>query len=226
MNEKDRIESIKDGLKKNVYEKAQNIELSRDLDEESTGSLANILEGYIEKIDTIDVNTMEEFTEELKTIKETEVEVELVENSDEFVKEYNNHIHSSLEKEVTKTLDNVMPMNSSVSGSVNFDSQPLPKNTEDISPKVETKEIKIKKEETKEEKVLQTTVESTNPKIEDTIDDLEIYSEETYKHNKNKNNNIEDEDNSLNVIDYVLFVVLAIIIIVLIYLVLSLNGII
>lgn len=105
MDEKKRIEEIKEGLKKSVYQEAARIKVSEDNNLDSTEKLSNILEGYMERIDTIEADNMEELEEELRVLKSQNVEVGSVEERDSLVKEYNDYIHNDLERTIAETIE-------------------------------------------------------------------------------------------------------------------------
>ncbi|MGL4589586.1 MAG: hypothetical protein ACRCUP_05060 [Mycoplasmatales bacterium] len=104
MDENKRVELIKEGLKKDIYEKVKTLKLN-DTSDESTAKLANILDGYIGKIDAIDAQSVDAFEDELRLIITEDVEVEIVDNEDQLLKKYNDHIHSSDENIVTSSLN-------------------------------------------------------------------------------------------------------------------------
>lgn len=111
MDEKKRIEEIKSGLKKSVYDEAARIKIEHADDSESTERLSNILEGYVEKIDTIDANNLEELEEELRILKQANIEVGTVEERDMLVKQYNDYIHNDLERTIAETAEYTSTLN-------------------------------------------------------------------------------------------------------------------
>ncbi|WOO87507.1 hypothetical protein RZE82_00780 [Mollicutes bacterium LVI A0039] len=111
MDEKKRIEEIKNGLKKSVYAEAARIKVEYANDEESTGKLSNILDGYVDKIDTIDANNLEELEEELRVLKQANVEVGSVGERDLLVKQYNDYIHNDLDRTIAETVEYTYNLN-------------------------------------------------------------------------------------------------------------------
>ncbi len=111
MNEKKRIEEIKEGLKKSVYEQAAKIQVEHTDENESTERLSNILEGYVDKIDTIEADNMEELEEELRVLKKENVEVGSVEQQDKLVQEYNDYIHNDLDRTIAETVEYTTNLN-------------------------------------------------------------------------------------------------------------------
>ncbi len=111
MDEKKRIEEIKSGLKKSVYEEAARIDVDQLSDTDSTEKLSNILEGYVDKIDTIEADNMEELEEELRVLKETNVEVGETEEQDNLVQQYNDYIHNDLDRTIAETVEYTYNLN-------------------------------------------------------------------------------------------------------------------
>lgn len=111
MDEKKRIEEIKSGLKKSVYEEAARIKIDQLSDTDSTEKLSNILEGYVDKIDTIEADNMEELEEELRVLKETNVEVGETSEQDNLVQQYNDYIHNDLDRTIAETVEYTYNLN-------------------------------------------------------------------------------------------------------------------
>ncbi len=105
MDEKKRIEDIKNGLKKSVYEEASRIQVEHSDDTDSTEKLSNILEGYVDKIDTIEAENMEELEEELRVLKKENVEVGSMGERDVLVQQYNDYIHNDLDRTIAETVE-------------------------------------------------------------------------------------------------------------------------
>lgn len=111
MDEQKRIEEIKSGLKKSVYEEAARIQVKHSDDTESTEKLSNILEGYVDKIDTIEAENLEELEEELRVLKETNVEVGEMQAKDDLVQQYNDYIHNDLDRTIAETVEYTYNLN-------------------------------------------------------------------------------------------------------------------
>ncbi len=105
MDEKKRIEDIKKGLKKSVYEEAARIKVTHSDATESTEKLSNILDGYVDKIDTIEAANMEELEEELRVLKNENVEVGAIGERDLLVQQYNDYIHNDLDRTIAETVE-------------------------------------------------------------------------------------------------------------------------
>ncbi len=105
MDERTRIEEIKNSLKKNVYEQAAKIQVEQTDDSNSTEKLSNILEGYVDRINTMEADNMEEFEEELKVLKKSNVEVGDLNVTDDLVKQYNDYIHNDLDRTIEETIE-------------------------------------------------------------------------------------------------------------------------
>lgn len=103
MDEKKRIEEIKAGLKKNVYQEAERIKIVAADSNASTARLSNILEGYMDRIETIEADNMQQLEEELKVLKNQDVEVGSVEERDLLIKQYNDYIHNNLDRTIAMT---------------------------------------------------------------------------------------------------------------------------
>lgn len=111
MDEKKRIEDIKSGLTKSVYEEAARIKVKHTDDTESTERLSNILEGYVDRINTIEADNMEELEEGLRVLKKTNVEVGDITQQDELVKQYNDYIHNDLDRTIAETVEYTYNLN-------------------------------------------------------------------------------------------------------------------
>ncbi len=111
MDEKKRIEDIKSGLKKGVYAEAARIKVEQSDDSESTERLSNILDGYVDKIDTIEADNMEELEEELRVLKQTNVEVGSMGERDLLVQQYNDYIHNDLDRTIAETVEYTYNLN-------------------------------------------------------------------------------------------------------------------
>lgn len=111
MDEKKRIEEIKSGLKKSVYEEAARIKVQHSDDTESTERLSNILDGYVDKIDTIEADNLEELEEELRVLKESNVEVGEMQEKDDLVQQYNDYIHNDLDRTIAETVEYTYNLN-------------------------------------------------------------------------------------------------------------------
>lgn len=111
MDEKKRIEDIKSGLKKNVYEQAAKIKVDNLDKEESTERLSNILDGYVERIDTIEADNLGELEEELRVLKQENVEVGSMGEKDLLVKQYNDYIHNDLDRTIAETVEYTYNLN-------------------------------------------------------------------------------------------------------------------
>ncbi len=105
MDEQKRIEEIKAGLKKSVYQEAERIKVEQNEMLESTAKLSNILEGYMDKIDTMDAQNLEELEEELRILKAQNVEVGSETEKDLLVKQYNDYIHNDLDRTIAETIE-------------------------------------------------------------------------------------------------------------------------
>ncbi len=105
MDEQKRIAEIKEGLKKSVYQEAARIQVEEIENQESTEKLSNILEGYMERIDTINADNMEELEEELRILKNQNVEVGSLEERDLLIKQYNDYIHNDLDRTIAETIE-------------------------------------------------------------------------------------------------------------------------
>lgn len=103
MDEKKRIEEIKEGLKKSVYQEAERIKIVAADSNASTARLSNILEGYMDRIDTMEAENMQQLEEELKVLKNQDVEVGSIEERDQLIKQYNDYIHNDLERTIAQT---------------------------------------------------------------------------------------------------------------------------
>ncbi len=111
MDEKKRIEDIKSGLKKSVYSEAARIKVAHSDESDSTERLSNILDGYVEKIDTIEADNMEELEEELRVLKQTNVEVGSMGERDLLVQQYNDYIHNDLDRTIAETVEYTYNLN-------------------------------------------------------------------------------------------------------------------
>lgn len=111
MDEKKRIEDIKSGLKKSVYEQAAKIKVDNLDKEESTERLSNILDGYVERIDTIEADNLGELEEELRVLKQENVEVGSMGEKDLLVKQYNDYIHNDLDRTIAETVEYTYNLN-------------------------------------------------------------------------------------------------------------------
>lgn len=111
MDEKKRIEEIKSGLKKSVYDQAAKIKVEHTDNNDSTEKLSNILEGYVDKIDTIEAENMEELEEGLRVLKEENVEVGSMGERDLLVKQYNEYIHNDLDRTIAETVEYTYNLN-------------------------------------------------------------------------------------------------------------------
>lgn len=108
MNEfdkQDRIKKIKEGLNSDIYSKLDEIEHYPETDVSPTSKLANILDGYLTKVDNLNID---EDIKELKILDDQEVEVEVDET--DILREYNNKIHDF----ETEDLEDLEELNNSL----------------------------------------------------------------------------------------------------------------
>lgn len=96
MNQKERVEMIKKGLEKSIYEEIKKVEIDESLNMESTEDLADILAGF-----GVDGRAdKDQLTDELRVVSDKAVEVDIdVENS-ALIKQYNDLIHEGTNPEL------------------------------------------------------------------------------------------------------------------------------
>ncbi len=101
-----RKEKIQKGLNNEIYHKLNTINMSNEFDTlTSTAQLADILDGYMSKIEN---KNLFETNNDLKILDSIDIDVEIDEN--EILKEYNNQIHETQNEEVVglETLSNLL----------------------------------------------------------------------------------------------------------------------
>lgn len=105
MNDDKRIDELKKSLKKDIYTKIEEITFKNKNDDGDTRKLSNILEGYVGQIEKIHTNDISQFEGELKLILDENVDVEISEKDEILIKKYNDHLHDTIEAELTKNLE-------------------------------------------------------------------------------------------------------------------------
>ncbi len=232
MNEKMRIEEIKNGLKKSVYDQAAKVNVEYAESDETTEKLSNILEGYVEKIDTIDAQSMEELGEELRVLKETNIEVGNSEKSDNLVQQYNDYIHNDLDRTIAETIEYTHNLNNKTDdlNDILFKSISRDNNIEiDM-----TAESKSETGNTTDDSLFEIEA-TTELGILDEIaeleeDTLEIEGKEIEKETKKDDKNDVEigkefkDVKKMTIVDYVLILILIAIFVTLVYLIAKING--
>lgn len=96
MNEKERIQKVKQGLENDIYKRIEDLETTKHLSKESTEKLAGNLRSYLEGKDLEEeININKELTE----VGQHKVQVGSVDEQ-VLVKEYNNHIYNTLDDDL------------------------------------------------------------------------------------------------------------------------------
>ncbi len=182
-----REEEIKEGLKKEVYSKLEELD-NKYIDEtlSSTRKLANILKGYQTNVDSLDVS---ELSDVLEIIEEQEVLIEV--DNDELLGDYNNKIHDF-------NLDTLSQI-------INDDEEFETSETEEVIQVIKPPSIDEVKEQTEEFIELS----SVNEDIEDIIEEEIEIIEEVANPNEEKPHN--------GIVEYSLIVIILILIIVIAY---------
>ncbi|MGL5020506.1 MAG: hypothetical protein ACRC5R_00565 [Mycoplasmatales bacterium] len=217
MSTKNREERIKKSLEKEIYSNLNQLDYLDDDTFASTEKLANILDGYMTKVDDLDI----EDNQGLEILDEMEINIEA--NDENILNEYNEKIHEFgldtlndilattyineeleeeisidevvqeeviIDEEVEKILDNI---DDTIS---NIDQNSITQNFEQV--------LNEKEQEVFSEAEFTQTIESPDEitnlnDIDDTLD-------------KNKTNK-----NKLSIVDYILFAAVIILIIIIIY---------
>ncbi len=213
MGEQERIVAIKEGLKKNIYKEIENLEIERTTQIESTAHLANILDGYIEKIDTMDVRNVSELEQGLKKLKETEVEVK-VEHETEILQQYNDYIHKAVEVEISKTLSD-QNLDFDVEGLAGEIKIEVESKDNIASEDVQNEPEVINQEELKDDQIIgeQIKIKKSEPKVSnEQLDEiLEIKDVDPQFSTQNLENLIEEEEKKsrkYSAMDYFLMIFL------------------
>lgn len=235
MDEKKRIEEIKNGLKKSVYEEAAKISVEDPNVSGSTEKLSNILDGYVDRIDTIEAGNMEELEEELRILKKSNIEVGEDLPQDDLVKQYNDYIHNDLERTIAETVEYTYNLNNKTDDLSDILGRPImDENTDDLDlTNVVENDVKLANDIDESDQLFEIEA-TTDLGILDDIDELEgdtldiAASEEevekkSKKYSKSKNKQTK-ANKKLATLDYILIVVLIVVFAILITMVAKING--
>lgn len=235
MDEKKRIEEIKNGLKKSVYEEAAKISVEDPNVSGSTEKLSNILDGYVDRIDTIEADNMEELEEELRILKKSNIEVGEDLPQDDLVKQYNDYIHNDLERTIAETVEYTYNLNNKTDDLSDILGRPIMNESVDDLNLTDAKENDVKLandindsdqlfeiEATTDLGILEDIVELEGDTLDiaSSTDDLDKKSKKYSKAQKKQ----AKSNKKLATLDYILIVVLIVVFAILIAMVAKING--
>lgn len=169
-----REKKIQEGLKKDIYRQVEQLDNLEDVTVSSTEKLANILDGYLTKIDE---ESLEEFKDQFEIVDSQNIEIEV--DDKDLLKKYNDQLHDNN----LETLDNLLASNNLVQDT---DVEDFTQNIPDL--KEETTSYQID-----ESKISKTEFFSDEIKLDDLENDSTIEKEaEVVVEEKNKKGNIID----------------------------------